>query len=101
MLPLQIDNDREWIQWWIEGEEHNLWIDEWIRKNKLYVGSSVTVIERLWGSAMGDAEQRRVVDALESEMVVICTICGGESDLDRVSGCYTCKDCSHKVCGDG
>ena len=61
----------------------------------------MTTIERLWGSAREDTGQQRVVEILETEMVVICTICGGESDLDRVSGCYTCKDCSHKVCGDG
>ncbi len=35
--PIQIDNDREWIQWWIEDEEY--WEIErtWYRENFLQV----------------------------------------------------------------
>jgi hypothetical protein len=33
MNALQIDNDREWIQWWIEDEEWNRYLDEWWREN--------------------------------------------------------------------
>ena len=60
----------------------------------------MTEIEELWNSAADDAEQMQVIKLLQTEMVVICYVCGSDTDLNATSGCYTCKDCGHKVCGD-
>lgn len=36
MLIPQIDDDREWIQWWIEDEEWDQFIDRWKRENEFH-----------------------------------------------------------------
>ncbi len=32
-MIIPIDNDREWIQWWIEDEEWEQYFDDWNQKN--------------------------------------------------------------------
>ena len=61
----------------------------------------MTAIERLWDRAKDDPAQKEIVETLSIEMTVICVVCGGEAEIDRVSGCYTCGDCGTKECGDG
>ena len=60
----------------------------------------MTDIEELWNSAVDDAEQQQVAKLLQTEMVIICCVCGSDTDLDTTSGCYTCKGCGDKSCGD-
>jgi len=60
----------------------------------------MTTIERLWNKAQSDPEHQEIHEALLEEATVICVVCGGESILDRAAGCYNCKDCGDKVCGD-
>ena len=60
----------------------------------------MTPIERLWLKARTDPDHKMIHEAL-IEVVAICVSCGGESKLDRTSGCYTCTECGQKVCGDG
>ena len=31
-MSLQIDNEREWVQWWIEDEEWLQFIEQWQRE---------------------------------------------------------------------
>lgn len=33
-MNLPIDDDREWVQWWIEDEEYQEWLDRWCRENE-------------------------------------------------------------------
>lgn len=61
----------------------------------------MTAIERLWDRAKDDPAQKEITEALSVEMPVICVVCGGESIIDRTSGCYNCLTCGDKVCGDG
>jgi len=61
----------------------------------------MTAIERLWDKAKDDPVQKEIVETLSVEMIVICSRCGGEAKIDRVSGCYNCMDCGAKECGDG
>jgi len=30
---VQIDNEREWIQWWIEDEEWEQYLEQWDKNN--------------------------------------------------------------------
>jgi len=61
----------------------------------------MTAIERLWDKAKDDPVQKEIVEVLAIDVVMICTICGGEAEIDRVSGCYNCTGCGNKECGDG
>ena len=60
----------------------------------------MTTIERLWEKARDDPEQKAIQEALSSDFTLVCNSCGCDSVLDRVSGCYTCKGCGQKACGD-
>lgn len=61
----------------------------------------MTAIERLWNKARNDPVQKEIVEVLAVDAIMICMLCGGEAEIDRVSGCYNCPDCGNKECGDG
>lgn len=129
MLILPIDDNREWIQWWIEDEEYEIYINQWLRENGLLAceglermfayfcvsfnsgvyyrslinskDDDVTDIQRLWESAKTNEDAKEIQELLSAEAVAICISCGAETTLDKTSGCYTCNGCGQKVCGDG
>ncbi len=55
----------------------------------------MTEIEKMWDDAKARVEP---VPALAS---YTCVQCGADADVDKVSGCVTCKTCGNKECGDG